>query len=114
MAFRIPVELQEVAKAFDLKRWTKPKSFPRDAYYETIDDFRAALKRFDPDDEVNKKHLATMLAATIATEGALETHALATSMEIGNAEKWTQVCTAAAWVIMQAYETAVTKGEWPK
>jgi len=112
MAFRIPVELQETAKAFNVRKWVESKDFPKQQYFETVDIFREQLERFDPDGEVNNKHLATILACTIDTEGALATHALATGIEIGTAEKWLQICTAAAWVVLQGYANAVKKGEW--
>lgn len=113
MAFRIPVELQETARAFDVKKWFSQKTFPKALYFETVDMLSEHLRKVDPDGDLNNKNLATMIACTIAQEGSLERYALATGSEIGSPEKWTQICTAAAWVIMQAYDNATRKGEWP-
>ncbi|WP_448614067.1 hypothetical protein [Modestobacter sp. URMC 112] len=113
MAFRIPVELREAALTFKVKKWIESRNFPQAHYFETIDIVVEQLEKLNSDGDVTNKQLATILAVTIDHEGSLAEHALKAGVEIGTDEKWSQICTAAAWTVLQSYFAAREKGEWP-
>ncbi|MDF2146758.1 hypothetical protein [Knoellia sp. p5-6-4] len=112
MAFRIPAECQDMARTADVRKWVRSKKFPRNEYFESIDLFRSELKKYDPDGE-HYPHLAVMLARSIDVEGCLLTHVLEVGVEIADASKWDKICVAAAWAVLQEYQNALEKGDWP-
>jgi hypothetical protein len=112
MAIRIPAECQDMAKAADARKWVRSKKFPRAQYFESIEIFKNELNKYNPDGE-HYPQLAVMLACSLDVEGCLVTHVINVGTPIGNAEEWTKICTATAWVVLQEYASVVEKGDWP-
>lgn len=110
---RIPPECRECVASYGIKTWAKDKDFPRDEYFDLIDSYGESLRKITAQDEIENKFFIPALMSMIEAQESLLDFILNNESEVGNAEKWYAVNTAAAWVILQMYRLAVEKGEWP-
>lgn len=110
---RIPPEHRECVETYAIRPWVKDRNFACDAYFEAIDSFGEQIRKVTSQDgEVENKFLIPMIAAMVDSQESLCDYILKNTSEVGGAEKWYAVYTAAAWVILQTYKLAVEKGEW--
>ena len=118
---KIPAHLQDTVARLSLRSWVTRKDFPRDFWFETIEQAKTLLRRHpphDPDDEAppdepDTEAIAVILATALDAENRLVTYVTDTATtEIKNEDDWHRICMATAWLILQAYETAVRKQEW--
>jgi hypothetical protein len=115
----VPTHLVEVAKALGLRNWVKKRGFPTPQYFSTVDDCKRMLARHaNPErDDPNNEAIVAVLAEMLNNEGILATHVLSvnTYISIGDTpeQRWKTACTAAGWVVLQAYDLACKTGKWP-
>lgn len=111
MGIRVPAHLQDTARTCTIKSWVKKRGFATKDYFTMIDEARTSLQRFNP--EPADAHIVGVLASAVDAEDSFIGHVLGLGVEITSPEKWFQMCTAAGWVILQAYYAATEKGDWP-
>lgn len=109
---RVPAHLQDTAKEIGARDWARAKGFPRDKWFELVDDFKEKLGKVTGGDTPENKQVVALLAVVVDAEGALVNHVLKLAVAIADEGVWTKMCTAAAWVVLQEYIAAVEKGEW--
>lgn len=106
-----------------LRSFVKSSTFPIDTHCESIDLFKQRLRTHprqeDEDIEASAERVprdeavVSMIATTLDEEGLLETHVLEEgTVTIDTDETWHRICLAAGWVVLQAYELRVRKGDW--
>jgi hypothetical protein len=114
----VPTHLVDVSKSLGLRKWVQKREFPKTQYFTTIDDAQRILARHaNPDwDTRNNEAVVRVLAAMLDHEGVLATHVLRlqTYPSIGDTpeQRWAIACTAAGWVVLQAYDRACKTGMW--
>ncbi len=114
---RVPAWLQDTAQTLGLRDWVHRRDFPLDAYCETVDGAYEIVRRHQaPDDEDDPApdQVVPVIAAALYTEGALLKHCLDKAYEIPDEAAWAKVLSAAAYVVLQRYELARKRGEWPR
>jgi hypothetical protein len=115
---RIPAHLQQVSEQLALRAWVARSDFPSDTHFESIDIFKERVQKHQPDEadpEAPDRLIAIMIGAALDAEGALLTEVLSVAtFEISDEDEWARCCEAAGWVVLQAYENACSKGEWPR
>ncbi len=113
----IPAHLQEISQELALRSWVNNKDFPKGTYFETIDEGKIILERHQRGDDDRTDLLVLALVMALDAEGLLLAHVLEKGTYDLNMEDremtWFRACQAGAWVILQAYELACTKGDWP-
>lgn len=110
---RIPAHLQDTAKGIAAQSWTKRKDFPQKKWFIAIDLFSAQLQEFTGEEAENSQ-IIPLLAHMLREQDLLSQYVLEeTTATVSSEDAWLQICEAVAWVILQKYRTAVTKGEWP-
>ncbi|HET9197129.1 MAG TPA: hypothetical protein VFN92_02600 [Solirubrobacterales bacterium] len=113
---RIPAHLQQISQELALRSWVRSSSFPRETYFASVDIFKAriAIHQPDGDDPADSYELvAAMIGAAVNAEGALLTHALKNATcNIDGPDRWSRICLAAGWAVLQSYEHACNNGEW--
>lgn len=105
--------LRAAAKKADLWKWADGKRCPKNDYFQSIDGLREIYRRHagnggDP----NYPLLAHQVAGLLDKEESLYDHLARNQQETDDPGKWTQLCLAAAYVILGRYADAVAKGEW--
>jgi hypothetical protein len=115
---QVPTHLVDVSKSLGLRKWVKKRGFPKAEYFTTIDDTQRIMARHpNPDQDTrNNEAIVRVLAAMLDHEGILATHVLGLSSyaSIGDTpeQRWAIACTAAGWVVLQAYDLACQTGGW--
>jgi hypothetical protein len=112
---RVPPEYQSLARKLGLNDWVDRDDFPREAYFKTVDDFRAIIRRHQPQGEnleADWNQLVPPLASMLEMAGPLEKHAVENDSDIADHDGWLDICAAAAWVVLVRYDVAVTNGKW--
>ncbi len=114
---QIPAHLQQISKQLALRSWVKGSKFARDSHFESIDTFKARISVHQADGQNGSdgdEAVATMISVALHAEGALLTHALEVeTFSIDGPDKWSKVCLAAGWAVLQSYEHACSNGDWP-
>jgi hypothetical protein len=76
-----------------------------DQHFESIAIFRERLQLLGAEAEVGAAQIAPMLASALDVEGNLEDHVIAKgTYPITDEQAWKNICLAAAWVVLQAYD----------
>jgi hypothetical protein len=109
---RIPAHLQDLAQRVAAKSWTKAKSFPRDVYFQNIDIFAKTISDINGGEVPQNKSLAEAISIMVEEENSLLAHVLKKNIGIKDDAEWSQMCKAAAWVILQEYNNAKKSGKW--
>lgn len=110
----IPIVLRTAAKNADLGKWADGKRCPKKEYFQSVDGLRVIYRRHAGSgrDDPNYPLLAHQVADLLDKEESLYDHLARNQQETDDPVKWTQLCLAAAYVILERYDEAVAKGEW--
>lgn len=106
--------LRAAAKNADLGKWADGKRCPKQDYFQSVDGLRVIYRRHagNSSDDPNYPLLARQVARLLHKEESLYGHLVRNQQETDDLVKWTQLCLAAAYVILERYDEAVANGEW--
>ena len=108
---KVPPHYRDTAKEITAKKWFKAKKTERADWFSRVDKCISMLKSVG--EPVENKSIASMLAVIVLEEQTLADHVVEkVGAQVSDETVWVKMCTAAAWVILQEYRTAVDKGEW--
>jgi hypothetical protein len=113
VALKIPMVFRTKAKNADLRKWVDGKRCPREDYFRSIDGYRMIQRRHLPDaTDPDFPFLVASVAKLLDQEESLYGHLVAKDLETTDAGEWEQFCIAAAYVVVDRYDKAVTDGTW--
>lgn len=98
---RVPVYLRDTAQTMDSKAWFK--GCDKKEYYGLIDEAAARLSKITGDEAADNESLAIIVSGAVNADESHSGHVLQIASEIKSPEDWLKICTATAWVILQAY-----------
>jgi hypothetical protein len=109
----IKAHMRSVGSKHSLRSWVGRKKFPLEDYFRVIDDYLDSIQtRLGMALECTAA--VQVVAGTLDQEGALFKY-IDNDREyvIESDEDWERICTAAAWIVIEKYDEAVTAGKWP-
>jgi hypothetical protein len=116
---RIPLHYRSKAKENGLRTWIDGSNFDRDSYFKSIDDLVLIIGRHVNEDDAGESEwppdwtlIAPIVSGLIYRERKIYEHLEKKKKLVDSAEEWTELCTAAAWVVLERYERAVNGGSW--
>lgn len=95
-----------------LDHWVD-EACPRTDYFRSIQGFREIYRRHlkeapDP----NFPTLAVLVASLLDQDESLYRHIIDRGVSMSTAAEWEQLCVAAAWLILDRYDSAIYRGDW--
>jgi len=104
---QIPLHYRSKAKAFGLRTWIDSSKFDRSTYFSSIDDLVLIMAKHvdgeeagDPEWPPDWPVLAPIVSQLIYRERKIYEHLEKKKKLVDSAEEWTELCTAAAWVVL--------------
>lgn len=94
--------MQSVGSKFGIRAWVGKVETPLEGYFFSIDEIINALRSVGVN-EPSAETVVTMLAAVLNEENALFAYIDSKKKDVSEASVWLDVCSAAAWVIVQKY-----------
>ena len=106
MAVRIPDEYLALIKMHGLRGWETERPRPGERFGPHIERFKAQQLELDPDEEVDRGMLVSMLALSLGRASALQPWVLENSQAGYPTDNpgWFELHKAAAWLIFQTHE----------
>jgi hypothetical protein len=112
---RIQEHLRATSNRHALRKFINGRKFPIELYYESIEFYQTGFEHpFGDGRRAGNEILAKMLALTLQDAGAMYAHVESVGHDVEDEAEWAQIYLAAAWIILESYEGACERGDWPK
>lgn len=108
---RVPVYLRDTAKTIDSKAWVSRCETKE--YFGLVDEAAARMNKLASSSTFDHEAMTLVLTGAIYIDESHADQVLKIGIEIKSNDEYMKMCTATAWVLLQAYLKAVDEGNWP-